>query len=94
MGPCLCGDPYCGSCGNPSLAKLEAIKDDFMEKIHNAGLDEFEYRIVLDVGLKAVEMSRKATKNRLAEIKEDEEYSKSFKNDWIEYGGFIDGIND
>ena len=26
-GPCLCGDLYCGSCGDPSLEALDAAHD-------------------------------------------------------------------
>ena len=33
-GPCLCGDPGCINCGgDPSLAKLEAITDEFYDLI-------------------------------------------------------------
>jgi len=41
-GPCLCGDPYCGSCGNPEMAKYEDWCDSFMEMIDNEQLDEHE----------------------------------------------------
>lgn len=27
MGPCLCGDPYCWSCGDPALAMIDAFCD-------------------------------------------------------------------
>lgn len=32
MGPCLCGDPYCSSCGNPSLARYEDLCYEMQEK--------------------------------------------------------------
>lgn len=31
MGPCLCGDPYCPSCGDGSAALFEALWDDCAE---------------------------------------------------------------
>ena len=33
MGPCLCGDPYCGSCGNPELALYEDAEIAIGEKL-------------------------------------------------------------
>lgn len=32
MGPCLCGDPYCGSCGNPGAAAWADLMDEVMER--------------------------------------------------------------
>lgn len=32
-GPCLCGDPYCPSCGDPSLAEREAADDALFDKL-------------------------------------------------------------
>ena len=52
MGPCLCGDPYCGSCGDPYLAELEGafisielflyqiFPDDQIEALFEDGLDD------------------------------------------------------
>lgn len=30
-GPCMCGDPYCWSCGNPGLLDYELLADDVAE---------------------------------------------------------------
>jgi hypothetical protein len=35
-GPCLCGDPYCGRCGNPGLAEAEAAEEAIMEEVAKA----------------------------------------------------------
>lgn len=65
-GPCLCGDPYCPRCGNPSLAKLEAAQDWAAEQFANADLDENEYKLAVAVGLAAVTASRELVANALA----------------------------
>ena len=95
MGPCLCGDPYCGRCGNPELAKLEAIQDDFMNKLCDLGLTEEEYDLFFRVGLVAVEASRNVTKKVLADYKADQEYFNATNDDpwfnkdsdWEKYNG-------
>lgn len=46
IGPCLCGDPYCGSCGDPAAAKYADAVDAFNEKLDNVGLDEFEFSLL------------------------------------------------
>lgn len=33
MGPCLCGDPYCPSCGNPSAAAWEDLHCDVTDLV-------------------------------------------------------------
>ena len=32
-GPCLCGDPYCPSCGNPEQQKFYDYLDEFVEEV-------------------------------------------------------------
>lgn len=39
-GPCLCGDTYCPSCGNPSAAAYADCVDTFAEKLATANLTE------------------------------------------------------
>jgi hypothetical protein len=40
MGPCLCGDPYCGSCGNPAgMARMDAE----MDRIERRVGDDFNF---------------------------------------------------
>ena len=35
MGPCLCGDPYCSSCGDPGLEKIEDAADKVASELCN-----------------------------------------------------------
>lgn len=58
-GPCLCGDPYCPSCGNPGAAELEATEEWAMEEMSKAQLTPDEYRLVVTVGLAVVFECRK-----------------------------------
>ena len=47
-GPCLCGDPYCGSCGDPGCADQEAAVENFMDTLledHQLMPDELEFLV-------------------------------------------------
>lgn len=47
-GPCLCGDPYCGSCGDPMLAEQEAAVEKLVETLmvdHQLMPDEMEFLV-------------------------------------------------
>jgi len=70
-GPCLCGDPYCPSCGNPASAALEdaigEAADRLVDGLYNENLDPDEYDLVLEVGLAAVRSARKITQARIKE---------------------------
>lgn len=68
-GPCLCGDPYCPSCGNPGLAEKEEMEERFLETLDKYNLSKVEYEVVLTVGLAAVEAHRQARR----EERRDEE---------------------
>lgn len=75
IGPCLCGDPYCPSCGNPGLALLEEAESWAMETLSKANLSPDEYKIAVSVGLAAVHHARshsKATRQQIAEIEAEE----------------------
>lgn len=37
MGPCLCGDPYCAFCGDPSLAAYENAEEELLQKLSDEG---------------------------------------------------------
>ena len=60
IGPCLCGDPYCASCGDPGAAAREA----WIERLDEitAKFDEVEAGIFESVGMSAVEAFRNAQK--------------------------------
>ena len=66
-GPCLCGDPYCGSCGNPSAAKFEDWMDRFMEKISDKGLSEDECHFLESIFDPLIDNYRKAIEIPLKE---------------------------
>lgn len=59
-GPCLCGDPYCSSCGTLALAETEAAEEALLNKLAEAKLSSAEYEIMLEVGLTAVNKHREA----------------------------------
>lgn len=68
MGPCLCGDVYCPSCGNPGLAAIEAAADTMLERFSKAGLTPQEYEIVTNHGLALIETVRAAAASASKEI--------------------------
>ena len=45
--PCLCGDPYCGSCGNPEHAALEDAEQELCETMHQNSAGLHHYRILI-----------------------------------------------
>jgi hypothetical protein len=65
MGPCMCGDPYCPSCGTAD-ARTEAAAEWATEELAKAGLTPDEYSLVVKIGLLAVEHTRKATETAKA----------------------------
>lgn len=58
IGPCLCGDPYCSSCGNPGAA----AREEWIEHLDEITSDfnDLEAAIFENVGLAAVQQFRKA----------------------------------
>ncbi len=46
MGPCLCGDPYCPSCGDPGAAALEEWALAFTDKLIELGIADDEARFI------------------------------------------------
>lgn len=60
IGPCLCGDTYCPSCGDPVLAAIEAAAEWLMEELELQKLSADEYKIVAKVGIEAVKAAREA----------------------------------
>lgn len=69
--PCLCGDPACGSCGDPFAEACIAAEEKLCEALNEARVSPEEYMLVMNVGLAAVWGSRAVTKivveDRLAE---------------------------
>lgn len=54
MGPCLCGDIYCSSCGNPAQAELEEKIEAFVDEISDFVESPQEIDLILEVGRAAV----------------------------------------
>lgn len=52
IGPCMCGDPYCPSCGDPGLAKFEAFIEELSEEMSK--LTEDECHVFVAAGRAAV----------------------------------------
>ncbi len=61
-GPCLCGDPFCPSCGGPEAAELEVAEQQAMEALSTAHIRAEEYEIVIKAGLVALELYRQGFK--------------------------------
>ncbi len=76
-GPCLCGDPYCSRCGDPTLAAIEAAEESAMKKLADANLTADEYETAVTVGLAAVQMQRIAIKAELAAYRTEQALAKS-----------------
>lgn len=70
-GPCLCGDPYCGSCGDPGAVELEAASEGVMDAFGEAKFTVEEYALAGAVAIAAVEAHRKAAKVLLDEQRAD-----------------------
>lgn len=83
VGPCLCGDPYCGSCGNPAWAEAQAAEEWTLEALAKAKLTPEEYKIVVSVGLAAVCHARRAAKETAAAIAENQAEAEAMR-DWQE----------
>lgn len=70
--PCLCGDPYCGSCGNPSLAVLEEAEEQLMEELHKNGAMLEHYIILTKLVPYLVEAFNVAVDERVQDLIADE----------------------
>jgi len=60
--PCLCGDPYCPSCGNPSALALEGAVDDLLDAFNLEGFTFEEYEIAKEISIATVRTFRKLLK--------------------------------
>ena len=67
-GPCMCGDIYCASCGDPGLAEVEAAEEWLIDQLDEMKLSVQEYKIVATVGLEAVRASREAVQHERNQI--------------------------
>lgn len=62
MGPCLCGDPYCPSCGSPGLAEKEVAHEAFADRLWETDLDGDELNLLFEAGMAVVKAHRAAIK--------------------------------
>ena len=75
-GPCLCGDPYCGACGDPGLALFEEFIDGLSKKLEK--YDDIECRLFVAAGTAAVDAYK-------------ETVSRGQSDDWTPYPDTILG---
>ncbi len=66
-GPCMCGDPYCASCGSPGLAEIEEACDWATEQFAKGKLSASEIRTCVLSGMSTVTLLREAIKQALAD---------------------------
>jgi len=57
-GPCLCGDPYCPSCGNPAAAEYADAVDELCERLLEKDFTLEELRQFESAGNFSVDASR------------------------------------
>lgn len=72
-GPCLCCDPYCASCGDPHLAKVEEAEQAMTEAFAKEGFDVEDYQLVTQIGIATVKTSREIIKQVVGERLADSE---------------------
>lgn len=77
-GPCLCGDPYCPSCGDPSLAVLEEAAERLMEALHKADCSPEFYNFLTESAPFFYTQLEKWVQTKVAEIRADEGHYISY----------------
>ncbi len=70
IGPCLCGDPYCPHCGDPTVAELADLIDDIADTMSELIESPEEARIFELAGAMAVHAHREAIITELANMNE------------------------
>lgn len=68
MGPCLCGDVACHSCGNPYQAEVEAAEEAAMDAIAAEKPTPEEYAMVAEIGVTVIRATRAAAERTVREI--------------------------
>ncbi|MFQ5626178.1 MAG: hypothetical protein ACE5FM_05940 [Methyloligellaceae bacterium] len=84
FGPCFCGDPFCGNCGAPDAAALEAFFDSLsarfgkqIRRVHIEGNVDNAFDTACDVARWAFNEGRKAEARDAAEEKALAEWERS-----------------
>jgi hypothetical protein len=78
-GPCLCGDPYCPSCGSPELVKIEAAEEAAIEELSRHNLTADEYALCVRAGLSVVMECRDAVDCAIKQIAANEAEAASMQ---------------
>lgn len=82
--PCLCGDPYCGSCGDPSLAQFEAVEEKLMETLVELKASIFHYELLVAILPALVEAIDKIVNDQVRERMADDQMYISYLKDRVE----------
>ena len=85
IGPCLCGDPYCPSCGNPAQAEMADMVADFIEKLKEE-IDPFienegDLKVFRDAGLSALKAHKEAEKEAIKHWVDEERFCSQMETD-------------
>jgi len=83
-GPCLCGDPYCGSCGDPSLAALEESEQALYDKLHEIKADIDFYHLLTAISPALKDSFEKAVNDRVMAARSDDEMYISHLRDRVD----------
>ena len=84
MGPCLCGDPYCSSCGDPSQAYLEECIEGLMDKVGEFIESPIEAGIIWKAGKVAVLKARELVDDAVAQVSHNHAMERDYLKDRIE----------
>lgn len=79
IGPCLCGDPGCASCGQPGMAELEEATEQVCEMMEAAKLDAAEMRLAARVGIVAAFLARRLTAQRIGDARADDALAGDYR---------------
>lgn len=79
IGPCLCGDPYCPSCGNPARAVLEEAEAAAIEQLAKVCTTPEDYRIAVEFGVAAVKLAAKSADDAIRQLAEAEASYEDFQ---------------
>ena len=82
VGPCLCGDPYCGSCGDPSAAILEEAENELCDLLAQQGASLVHYTILSEMIPTFIKAVNKAIDDEVRErMQAQEEYIEYLKGE-------------
>jgi hypothetical protein len=90
VGPCLCGDLYCGSCGNPAHAALEEAEIALMDILNDNQATLGHYQILIAIIPTFIEAVNKAVGEAVQDFRTgDLEYISYLKDRIFELRGEV-----